>query len=116
MAELPDHFVLFCATCQGPIQAETAQHFVSGQLPAGFGVRLIACMAGCDRPMTVGLQARNKAQYLFGDIETRADLTALVEFAHQYHNSPDGWTSASERPVALFNKTLSRMPRLPGIA
>jgi len=68
-------------------------------------------MAGCDRPMTVGLQAADKAQYLFGDIADDTDLQALIEFAHQYRDSASGWTSASDRPPALFYKTLSRMPR-----
>jgi predicted metal-binding protein len=113
MSASPEHYVLICSTCQGPIAAETAQKVLGEQLPPGFATRLIACMAGCERPMTVGLQARHKAQYLFGDITSLKDLTAVVEFAHQYLDSEDGWTSASERPPALLTKTLSRLPCLP---
>ncbi len=110
---MSDHFVLICATCMGPIPAKQAQKILSHQLPGGFNTHLIDCMAGCDRPMTVGLQAKGKAQYLFGDIQTTDDLSALAEFAHQFRESKDGWTSATNRPLALYTKTLSRMPRLP---
>ncbi|WP_298935093.1 DUF1636 domain-containing protein [uncultured Ruegeria sp.] len=113
MSDTPDHFVLICSTCQGPVAAETAQKLLDEQLPTGFATRLIACMAGCERPMTVGLQAKQKAQYLFGEITSLKDLTAVAEFAHQYLDSEDGWTSASERPPALLTKTLSRLPCLP---
>ncbi|NVO56331.1 DUF1636 domain-containing protein [Rhodobacteraceae bacterium B1Z28] len=113
MSEYPDHYVLICSTCQGPLAAETAQRTLDESLPDGFTTRLIPCMAGCNRPMTVGFQTTDKAQYLFGDIQSSADLTALAAFACQFQNSVDGWTSASERPPALFYKTLSRIPRLP---
>ncbi len=113
MTDTPDHFVLICSTCQGPIPADIAKAVLDAALPARYETRLIRCMAGCARPMTVGVQAVGKAQYLFGDIETQADLKAVVAFAHQFGDCADGWTSASDRPPALFYKTLSRMPRLP---
>ncbi|NOE24765.1 MULTISPECIES: DUF1636 domain-containing protein [Ruegeria] len=108
-----DHYVLICSTCQGTMPAEAAQDALDAQLPDGFETRMVACMAGCERAMTVGFQAAGKAQYLFGDIKTSHDLDALVEFATQFGDSDDGWTSASDRPPALFAKTLSRIPALP---
>ncbi|MCA0907315.1 DUF1636 family protein [Ruegeria marisrubri] len=108
-----DHYVLICSTCQGAMSAEAAQDVLDARLPDGFETRMVACMAGCERAMTVGFQAPGKAQYLFGDITTSHDLSALVEFATQFGDSDDGWTSASGRPPALFAKTLSRIPALP---
>lgn len=113
MTSYPNHCVLICSTCQGTMTAETIQAALETRLPEGFETRLIACMAGCERATTVGFQAAGKAQYLFGDITTVNDLTALVEFATQFGDSKDGWTSASDRPPALFVKTLSRMPAMP---
>ena len=95
------------------MSAEAAQDVLDARLPDGFETRMVACMAGCERAMTVGFQAPGKAQYLFGDIQSPADLSALAEFAHQFRDSEDGWTSASTRPLALYTKTLSRMPCLP---
>jgi predicted metal-binding protein len=83
-------------------------------LPEPFKVRLVKCMAGCVAPRTVGFQAAGKAQYLFGQIEDSDDADALVLFAEQYLNSDTGWTNSTERPLALRDKTLARLPGING--
>ncbi|EEE35642.1 conserved hypothetical protein [Rhodobacteraceae bacterium KLH11] len=85
---------------------------LTAKLPSGFAIRGVPCMAGCAHPGTVGFQAVGKAQYLFGDIQTVPEVDALAQFAQQYLDSPDGWTNATERPLALSDKTLSRLPRI----
>lgn len=75
-----------------------------------FKVSGVACMAGCDRPCTVGFHASNKATYLFGDIEGEEDLASLVEFAALYACLHDGWCSSVDRPARLRKKTLARVP------
>lgn len=114
MPERPDHFLLICATCAEGRPADTLHRDLAGKLPHGFAIRTIDCMAGCDRPRTVGFQATGKAQYLFGDIQTKADVEALAQFALQYQNTADGWTNATDRPPALLTKTLSRLPAIHG--
>lgn len=110
MTGTPDHFVLICATCKGSQPVAAFREAFEGRLPQGYAIRTVDCMAGCDTPRAVGFQAVNKAQYLFGGIETKAEIAALAAFAQQYHHSPDGWTKATERPLPLLTKTLSRMP------
>lgn len=112
MTANPDHFILICSTCDGgaAVSAEIAAEVSS--LPDGFAIRHVSCMAGCERPCTVGFQATDKAQYLFGDIESDDDIAALLTFARQYHISADGWTKATDRPKALLHKTLARLPRI----
>lgn len=110
MPDKPDHFVLICATCTGMQPLGVMRSALAAALPDGFAIRNVDCMAGCAHPTTVGFQAIGKAHYLFGDIQTPSDIEALIAFASQYQNSADGWTKASERPVALYRKTLSRMP------
>lgn len=113
MSENPDHFLLICTTCKTRIPAGDLQQAFDGRLPEGFALREVDCMAGCDHPRTVGFQAVGKAQYLFGGIGPD-EVDALIAFARQYQSSDTGWTSATHRPRALFRKTLSRMPALPG--
>ncbi|NOD94610.1 DUF1636 domain-containing protein [Ruegeria sp. HKCCD4884] len=113
MTKTADHFILVCATCSGAMSTDQVTGALAPILPEGFAIRTVDCMAGCSRPTTIGLQAPGKAQYLFGDIDTELDLDAVAEFAGQYRLSSDGWTSATERPPALFTKTLSRIPALP---
>ncbi len=110
MPGAPDHFVLICSTCAAAQSVDGVHDTLQSKLPERFAIRAVDCMAGCAHPVTVGFQAVGKAQYLFGDIQTLIDVEALAEFAHQYQQSPDGWTKASERPRALYTKTLSRMP------
>ncbi|WP_424832272.1 DUF1636 family protein [Ruegeria sp.] len=112
MSSIPDHYLLVCAACKGTLPVENLRDGLAANLPSGFAIRMVDCMAGCDTPRTVGFQASGKAQYLFGDIQDARDLDALAEFAQQYCDSADGWTSATERPRALYTKTLSRMPPL----
>ncbi|KIC40616.1 hypothetical protein RA27_12655 [Ruegeria sp. ANG-R] len=112
MTKKHDHFLLVCSNCRGSDSTDLAIRTLAGRLPDGFAIRMVNCMAGCDRPTTIGFQAPGKAQYLFGDIATHEDLDAVVEFAEQYLRCADGWTNATDRPQALFTKTLSRMPRI----
>ena len=110
MPDTPEHYVLICTTCDGAQPAKTLRAMLEDRLPEGFAIRAVDCMAGCEHPRTVGLQATGKTQYLFGGIQTSPEVDAIVEFAFQYQRSKDGWTNATERPRALFSKTLSRMP------
>jgi predicted metal-binding protein len=112
MQNSPDHVILICATCKGTQSACDIDAALKNRLTDSFEIRTVDCMAGCDAPTTVAFQAKEKAQYLFGGIGTALEISALAEFAWQYYQSDDGWTNASERPRALFTKTLARLPRL----
>lgn len=112
MPNISDHYLLVCATCKGADAAEQVTAELAHRLPDRFAIRAVNCMAGCERPTTIGFQAPGKAQYLFGDIATEQDLDAVAQFADQYFRSEDGWTNATDRPCALLTKTLSRMPRI----
>ena len=108
--EPAEHAILICSRCRGVKAASQLAAALNDGLPAGFVLRAVDCMAGCDHPTAIGLQAPGKATYLFGPIEGSADVTAILAFSHQYRQSADGWTAATQRPKALFDKTLARMP------
>ena len=110
MSSISNHYLLVCATCKGTLSVENLRNGLAANLPSGFTIRMVDCMAGCDTPRTVGFQAAGKAQYLFGGIQTSAEIEALAQFAHQYQTLADGWCNASDRPAPLYTKTLSRMP------
>ncbi|MEM9578083.1 MAG: DUF1636 domain-containing protein [Pseudomonadota bacterium] len=112
MTASSDHFLLICSRCQGKELAIALGDALAPRLPPGFTIRSVDCMAGCDHPISVGFQAIGKAQYLFGDIDHQGDVDALSAFAQQYKRSVDGWTNATDRPSALLDKTLARLPRL----
>lgn len=80
------------------------------RLAVQFQVAGVACMAGCDRPCTVGFHGQGKASYLFGDMETPQDIADLATFARQYATLQDGWCSSVDRPGKLRKTTLARIP------
>lgn len=112
MSGASDHCILICGTCKSAVSAQAIKDGLRGRLPEGFALRDVDCMAGCAHPRTVGFQAEGKAQYLFGPIGTEAEIAALAAFAHQYRQSADGWTRASDRPAPLLDKTLARLPAI----
>ncbi|MEL6504955.1 MAG: DUF1636 domain-containing protein [Pseudomonadota bacterium] len=104
--------ILICSKCRGTTHATRLRATLAGELGVGFTFRAVNCLAGCDHPVSVGFQGAGKATYLFGSIESDEDIAALRDFALQYQRSDDGWTNASERPQALYTKTLARLPAL----
>ena len=114
--EPTNHTLLICSKCCGGEAAAAMRVAMADELPAGFTIRAVNCMAGCDFSATVGFQAPGKATYLFGHIDGPDDIAALAEFAVQYRQSDDGWTSATDRPAALYTKTLARIPALKSAA
>lgn len=105
-----DHSILICTTCKGAGKANKLRAALAERVSKRFVFRAVDCMAGCDRPITVGLQGPGKTQYLFGEINEEADIEAVACFAEQFLSSETGWSRASERPKRLYNKTLARLP------
>ena len=110
--EAEQHNILVCADCKSGAKLGELQNKLQLDLPNGYSLHKIKCMAGCDRPTTVGFQSLGKASYLFGDIESSDDISALIEFASQYKEIEDGWSSASDRPIGLLTKTIARIPAI----
>ena len=112
--------IIVCTLCRDPatgirsgedLCADLRARLAAHDAPAlGYAVEGIACMAGCERPLTVAFQADGKASYLFGSIDAQSDAGHLVEFARLYHSLADGWCSSGQRPVGLAGKTLARIP------
>ncbi len=120
-----------CSRCQtrplpDPAQGESPPD-LAGSRPSTPGARLLdrlaavadlhgihlqptACLAGCDRPLTVGLSAPGRATYLFGNIDPETDLPALMAFAGLYRAAPGGWTNEGQRPHGLRGKIIARIP------
>ncbi|WP_417713335.1 DUF1636 family protein [Pseudophaeobacter arcticus] len=110
MTNHSDHSILICTTCKGAGAARKLRAALAEHVSKRFVLRAVDCMAGCERPITVGLQGPGKTQYLFGEIEAQADIEAIASFAQQFLASDTGWSTASERPKRLYHKTLARLP------
>ncbi|WP_293574204.1 DUF1636 family protein [Phaeobacter sp.] len=113
MAGAVEQTLLICSRCHGSRAARQLKSALSQQVASGTRFRAVDCLAGCDFPPAVALQAPDKASYLFGGIGSAEEISALAAFSHQYADSDSGWTSNSERPAALDGKALARLPALP---
>ena len=89
---------------------------MDAELAETFLIDGIPCMAGCDRPLTVGFSAVGKASYLFGGVDADRDAEHLLEFARLYSSLADGWCSERHRPVGLAGKIIARIPGVEGVA
>lgn len=116
------HRISVCTRClmaegqPGVRLQRTLRALMDGGLAEMFFVGGIPCMAGCDRPVTVGFSAVGKASYLFGDVDAGRDAGHLLEFARLYSSLADGWCSERHRPVGLAGKIIARIPGVEGVA
>ncbi|SEO03506.1 Predicted metal-binding protein [Pseudorhodobacter antarcticus] len=115
------HHIHVCTACRNretdelrgvALLALLAEAATKGDLPDGFTVSGINCMAGCAHPCTVGFQSAGKAAWLFGDLLPE-DLADLLAFAQLYHALPDGWSRSTERPGKMAHAALARIPAGP---
>lgn len=109
-----DFTIAICDRCGGAAKpGEKLHSTLTGFADVdGFRVESVSCFAGCDRPLAVAFTARDKASYLFGDIDPEEDVDALLSFGQFYRSLADGWSKESERPRGLRGKTLARIPCL----
>ncbi|WP_306341265.1 DUF1636 family protein [Shimia marina] len=112
VTNLSEQTILICSRCCGASEARHLKAALTGHVPSGTKFRAVDCLAGCDFPPVIGLQGAGKASYLFGAISTPQEIAGFAEFSLQYADSKTGWTSSTERPVALQDKTLARLPAL----
>ncbi|WP_120500537.1 DUF1636 domain-containing protein [Roseovarius sp. EL26] len=121
MSQSCSHRITVCTSCRHKdktnrpgyeliAQLRAALAAAGDDLPASFDIAEVACMAGCSRPCTVAYHGKNKATYLFGDIEPDHDIADLITFAQQYATLDDGWCSSLDRPGKLRKSTLARIP------
>lgn len=78
----------------------------------GFVIAPYECLSACTRPCVVALRAPNKYTYVFGDLTTGSSESAIIECATLYRRSPTDFMEREQRPPALRNGILSRVPPL----
>ncbi|MTI11370.1 DUF1636 family protein [Curvivirga aplysinae] len=103
-----------CSHCKSKKSENLSQAQLVECLKAGLDnnikIQQVKCLAACEHAISVGITDTGKASYLFGHISSNDDVRALIEFTMQYKNRLNGWTNASERPKALYKKTIARIP------
>ena len=110
------HTIHVCTRCRGGngqpglLLLGRLQDLLAARTTCDLVLGGVGCMAGCDRPLTVGFSAPGKASYLFGDIDPDLHAQALLEFADLYTSLLGGWCNEGQRPAGLAGKIIARIP------
>ncbi|MEN9202677.1 MAG: DUF1636 domain-containing protein [Thermostichus sp. DG02_1_bins_55] len=112
------HHLLICTTCgsrwvngqkEGTSQGEKLlEKLQSLTLNPQLKIKPIACMSGCSHACVVGLAAKQKTTYVFGDLDPDKDVDRIVATAELYLTKADGILPWGERP--LKKGVIARIP------
>ena len=99
--------------CEGARSGAALLHLLRASASPPLRVQPVACLSGCKRACAIGVMARGKVSYLFGDLapthEAAAEITA---FARQHAEAKTGWLMRPQRPPRLRGSILARLPPL----
>ncbi|KAJ1660135.1 hypothetical protein IWQ61_000898 [Dispira simplex] len=82
--------------------------------PRRIKIQPVECLSVCDRANAIAFTAPGKYMYQFADID-HTDPEALhdiMQFAHDYIHSEDGFTKTKKRPQRLRKNITARIPPL----
>jgi predicted metal-binding protein len=73
-------------------------------------LRDVRCMSQCKRPCVVAFSDPDRFTYLFGDLDPARDAAAVLDAFTVYRSVPDGFMERFDRPPALREGILGRVP------
>ena len=112
--------LLICRSCFSSREDEQDskfQHHIETALEAAglsrpFDVEMTDCMGACETPVTVALQGKGMASYVFSGLRGTEDVPDLVETCRLYAESPQGWIDDARRCGRLRYLLRARLPSL----
>ncbi len=115
--------LIFCTTCGGQSDetdecsagrafgADVEQALKSAGLSEEFSVGYVACMGACVEPVSMAVQGKGRATYLFAGLNPVVDVADVIATCQTYLNAPDGWIEDA-RPCGRLRHCLrARVPR-----
>ncbi|MFV0474952.1 MAG: DUF1636 family protein [Pikeienuella sp.] len=113
--------LLICATCRRP-EADPAEEIRPGArllaaleargLPAGVRLRAVDCLSNCRRGCSIALRGPGRWTYVYGNLDERSHIDAILDGAARYHDAPDGLVPWRERPEHFRKNCIARIPPL----
>ncbi|MCY4153522.1 MAG: DUF1636 domain-containing protein [Aestuariivita sp.] len=82
------------------------------KLPDGLILTGTKCLQNCNQGCTIALRGGLRWTYVFGNLDSHADINLLLEGAGQYHATDDGIIPWSERPEHFKRNCVARIPPL----
>ncbi len=80
----------------------------------GIAIEPVACMAVCDRPVTLAFRGRGKWSYLVGGADPDRDIADILAAGRAVAEAPHGIPRMDDRPPFFRNGVIGRLPPAPG--
>jgi len=120
------HVLLVCKACatvrlEGEPQGKSGGQQLLEQLQElhsdwelrdDFQIQEVDCMSACSHSCAISFVAPNKYTYLFGDLPAQSCAKAVLDCAKLYFANPGGYLAWADRPKALKNGIIARIPPL----
>lgn len=109
--------LLLCATCAGDDDRAAALEVIRAALRrAGLEDRVALalqdCMGACDAPVTLGLQGRGRASYVFAGLDPVRDAADIARTCRACLDAPGGWIEDARGCGRLRLCLRARLPAL----
>lgn len=92
--------------------AKLAQAVEQAAVGTGVTVREVECLANCRRPLSAAIRQKDSWTYVFGNLSETDDAKALIDGALLLGGAEDGLLPWRERPKALKQGLIARVPPL----
>jgi predicted metal-binding protein len=112
-----------CITCRPPGGPEAEEDRPGSQLYRALQERLASaeaalpirleparCLSVCKRPCTVAVSSPGRWSYIYGDLDPKSSLEALIEGLCRYAATADGIVPWRERPQEFRKGVVARIP------
>lgn len=84
----------------------------AADLPYDITIEDVECMGGCDQPASIGLQAPNRASYVFSGVDVQKDADDILTTCTAYLEAKDGWIENALSCGRLRHLLRARIPAL----
>jgi predicted metal-binding protein len=110
--------LLVCTKCRGlgdPAEGdERPGHVLHRRLAEagveGVEITAVECLSNCTRGCTIALRGPGRWTYVYGALDSAADLAPIREGAARYRDTPDGLIPWRERPEHFRKNCIARIP------
>ena len=111
--------LIVCATCHdtGSVNdtvASLQRDITNSELAEKFIVQSVDCMGACEAPISLAIQGKERASYLFSGLKFPDDNRDVIATCEHYLNSTEGWIEDAIPCGRLRHCLRARIPAFKG--
>jgi predicted metal-binding protein len=94
------------------LHALVAEALAAGDPERRLGVQPVACLSNCSEGCNAAFAAPGKWTYVVGNLDPETDIAAILAFARQHRDHPEGVPVWRDRPECIRKGVAARVPPL----